>query len=150
MTRQSACLRNAVIHLLRELMTISPLVLHSRQGNVRSCSWPQRKQGIQRNAPLLPAVNRVRMNPRQRTLKLMQCGASSRAIEMASRFTSPLDTLPWAWSASALIPSMLIYSHADTEMKREAIEITTDANYPLRRTQWFNGATLDNDTVKML
>jgi hypothetical protein len=35
-------------------------------------------------------------------------------------------------------------------MKREVVEKATDANHSLRRTQWFNGAALDDDTLKML
>jgi site-specific recombinase XerD len=54
------------------------------------------------------------------------------------------------WLGHSNLETTLIYAYADTEMKRDAIEKATDANHPLRRTQGFNGAALDDNTLKML
>lgn len=54
------------------------------------------------------------------------------------------------WLGHSNLETTLIYAYADTEMKRVAIEKATAANHPLRNTQKFNGAELDDDTLKRL
>lgn len=54
------------------------------------------------------------------------------------------------WLGHSNLETTLIYSYADTEMKRTAIEKATSANHPLRTTEVFDGAKLDDDTLKRL
>lgn len=54
------------------------------------------------------------------------------------------------WLGHSNLETTLIYAYADIEMKRVAIEKATAANHPLRNVQEFNGAELDDDTLKRL
>lgn len=54
------------------------------------------------------------------------------------------------WLGHSNMETTLIYAYADTEMKRNAIEKATSANHPLRKKDVFNGAELDDDTLKRL
>ncbi len=54
------------------------------------------------------------------------------------------------WLGHSNLETTLIYAYADTEMKRVAIEKATEANHPLRKAVGFNGADLDDDTLKLL
>jgi site-specific recombinase XerD len=54
------------------------------------------------------------------------------------------------WLGHSNLETTLIYAYADTEMKRLAIEKATSANHPLRTTEVFDGAKLDDDTLKRL
>lgn len=54
------------------------------------------------------------------------------------------------WLGHSNLQMTLIYAYADTEMKKIAIEKATSANHPLRTTEVFDGANLDDDTLKRL
>lgn len=54
------------------------------------------------------------------------------------------------WLGHSNLETTLIYAYADTEMKRAAIEKATDANHPLRKTEGFNEAIFDEETLKRL
>lgn len=54
------------------------------------------------------------------------------------------------WLGHSNLETTLIYAYADIEMKRDAIEKATEANHPLRNSKKFNGAELDDDTLKRL
>ncbi len=54
------------------------------------------------------------------------------------------------WLGHSNLETTLIYAYADTEMKRTAIEKATAANHPLRKTEVFNGADIDDETIKRL
>lgn len=54
------------------------------------------------------------------------------------------------WLGHSNLETTLIYAYADVEMKRVAIEKETEVNHPLRNVQKFNGAELDDETLKRL
>ena len=54
------------------------------------------------------------------------------------------------WLGHSNLETTLIYSYADTEMKRLAIEKATSVNHPLRTTDIFDGENIDDDTLKQL
>ena len=54
------------------------------------------------------------------------------------------------WLGHSNLETTLIYSYADTEMKRQAIEKATVENHPLRTNDVFNSEDIDDDTLKRL
>ena len=54
------------------------------------------------------------------------------------------------WLGHSRLETTLIYSYADTEMKRAAIEKATSANHPLKTTEVFNAELLDDELLKRL
>jgi site-specific recombinase XerD len=54
------------------------------------------------------------------------------------------------WLGHANLETTLIYSYADTEMKRAAIEKATTDNHPIREMKAFDGKVLDDELLKRL